>query len=609
MKREIRSLQTLCLRELGSAKCNAEISLAPSVPLSAQEERKKNSVKSINNKNGTKSSNSKDPNNMKQEERNARDGNPSSTSSLLLSLSRRPFHDENKSSNSYDEDKKEKYDTNSSNLASLNLVPVIRPEYGSGASGRRSNANDVDISTPWIACRSLTQAKNEYDNTNQESNFPISKKAKISHSTSSTSLSSQENKTLQHNNGSLVIEHGNPGVDCLQTYIDVLVELGRMNDSKLGVHFFSQWKECVLEGWKYSIRRNKNKNNSLPNAEITSEVEANQVQEMVSPKKKKKKKSKKRKISSVDKNNESISSSSTAAKSSSNTCQKNIINGPKGSLSLHNCATASFKTFNSIRQSNLGQYLDVLDLTGVHSLTDTLFIENIVKSCPKIRRLSLKNCRRITGKSIKAIQENLFEIEALDVGGSFNVKPLDLIDLAKHRGESSLSDSNSSNFSEKVKPLRECYVSGLGWTDGMLWELIYPLRNQLRGVSVGFSSSRVTGAGLLKALSLAKSTLERIALHFCDSVDTEIFAEMGKLFPQVTVWDIRGNAVTSLTPFLNARSSSSSAENGGQHCEQILILARYTSLSMRSLDESRTLYPDVFKCIIDGGGTGLGIRR
>ena len=42
------------------------------------------------------------------------------------------------------------------------------------------------------------------------------------------------------------MEHGNPALDCLQSYIDALVELGRMDDGRLGLHFFEEWR-CLQQ--------------------------------------------------------------------------------------------------------------------------------------------------------------------------------------------------------------------------------------------------------------------------------------------------------------------------------------------------------------------------
>jgi solute carrier family 6 GABA transporter-like protein 1 len=40
--------------------------------------------------------------------------------------------------------------------------------------------------------------------------------------------------------------YNNAAVDCLQSYLDSLVELGRMDDTRLGVNFFKEWKHNVV---------------------------------------------------------------------------------------------------------------------------------------------------------------------------------------------------------------------------------------------------------------------------------------------------------------------------------------------------------------------------
>jgi hypothetical protein len=44
----------------------------------------------------------------------------------------------------------------------------------------------------------------------------------------------------------LILQYANPALNCLQSYYDSLVELGRMDDSRLGLHFFEEWRANVL---------------------------------------------------------------------------------------------------------------------------------------------------------------------------------------------------------------------------------------------------------------------------------------------------------------------------------------------------------------------------
>ncbi|KAL9181263.1 hypothetical protein ACHAXT_010068 [Thalassiosira profunda] len=43
----------------------------------------------------------------------------------------------------------------------------------------------------------------------------------------------------------LVIDHSNRAIECLQLFLDALMESGRAGDSRLGVHFFREWVAAV----------------------------------------------------------------------------------------------------------------------------------------------------------------------------------------------------------------------------------------------------------------------------------------------------------------------------------------------------------------------------
>ena len=185
----------------------------------------------------------------------------------------------------------------------------------------KKNANDVDINVPWIACTKLLEDDG-------------------------------------YNRHILVIENGNRAVNCLQSYIDALVDLGRFQDGKLGVGFFKEWKKAV----------------AIESASLSSSFS-----------------SKKRKRDDEVKDSE-----------------KQI--GKLGSLSLHNCASIGLKTFGAMKEADVGSVLGTLDLTGVHSLTDQIFTDLIIKNCPNIKRLSVKNCRKLTGKGFIAINKVRYRI-------------------------------------------------------------------------------------------------------------------------------------------------------------------------------------------------------
>jgi len=332
-RREIAPLRLLCLRSIGPNKCSPEISFAP---IETRHE----------NDNVKQSDTVENDEMMKKPETDSKYGNgiispQSSASKLLLALTRRPINSNlrTKTTKSTSSDEHEKKEI----VTDISKVPIDRLEYGSGASGVRRFANDLDISAPWISARS---AANPH------------------------SFSKEEERALYQEGPALVIENGNPGLDCLQSYIDSLVDLSRMSDTRLGKYFFMEWKRCVIEGAKSNTKNVKNNElNSSKNSKSTPG----------------KKTTKRRKL------NINIKTSEKKQR-------------PKGSLSLFNCASASMCTFRSLRDADIGEYLDVLDLSGVHSMTDKIFANYVAQSCPHIRRLSMKNCRQITGKSLVAIK-------------------------------------------------------------------------------------------------------------------------------------------------------------------------------------------------------------
>ncbi len=146
--REIPSLLTLCLRNVGGKACSAEDTFAKS-----------------------------------------KDGSISSASKLLRSFYARGGQGD-----------------------SINLIPIPRtPAIGDG-SARRKQANDVDLNHPWVAVLEDTV---------------------------------------------LVAQFNTPALDILQCYIDSLVELSRMDDARLGLHFFQEWKACVLAKTPHEDQENK----------------------------------------------------------------------------------------------------------------------------------------------------------------------------------------------------------------------------------------------------------------------------------------------------------------------------------------------------------------
>lgn len=342
------------------------------------------------------------------------------------------------------------------------------PCFGGSASNRRADANEIDLSHPFIATRSS------------------------------------------------FAENGNPALDCLQSYVDSLVELGRLDDSRLGVNFWAEWKRNVGSPTK------KRKRTEAPEL---------------------------------------------------------------GSVSLHNGNIAD-DTVDAMIKSGMGECVGVLDMTGMHTLTDEL-VEKLLVTMPNLQRLSLKNCRRLTGRSLLVVAEHLPNLTCLDVGGSYNMTTAEVLETLP-----------------SLANLDELYASGLGWTDLTLQQLAD--ERSWKGLGVGFSQL-LTPSGLREALS-TQSHLERLSIPFCEqALDTSLLGFLGRMLPGVTALDIRGSMqVNSLTAWFDGRAVV------GAPAQELFVLARYSNLTKGSLDETKRIHPIhavELTCVLDGKGVGGGIHR
>jgi hypothetical protein len=331
-------------------------------------------------------------------------------------------------------------------LPGITLDGIQRePCFGGTASNRRADANEIDINHPFIATRSTFS------------------------------------------------QFGNPALDCLQSYIDSLVELGRLDDSRLGLNFWNEWKRNV------GTAKKKRKRTDAPEL---------------------------------------------------------------ASLSLHNGSICD-DTVEAMVKSGMGECVGVLDMTGMHTLTDDL-VEKLLANMPNLQRLSIKNCRRLTGKSLMSVAEHNPNLTCID----------------------------------------ELYAGGLGWTDLTLQQLADD--RCWKGLGFGFSAL-LTPAGLREAMTKQKH-LERLSIPFCEqALDTSLLGFLGRTLPAVTSLDIRGNInVTSLTSWFDGRAAT------GALAQELFVLARYSNLSKASLEETKRIHPihtvDVI-CVLDGKGVGEGIHR
>ena len=125
------------------------------------------------------------------------------------------------------------------------------------------------------------------------------------------------------------------------------------------------------------------------------------------------------------------------------------------SRSLHNSSIGETTVKAIMVKSGTGKCLACLDLIGSHTLTDSV-VDHLLQDCPNLKRLSLKNCRRLTNASLQSVVTYCPQISCLDIGGTYNVTMLVVMDCIPQL----------DHF------LNELYASGLGWTDHTLSQLV-----------------------------------------------------------------------------------------------------------------------------------------
>ena len=591
MRRDIPKLQTLCFRSMGGHGCNAEDTFAPIPDTTATPTDEKGAtVKKLN-----ETTTEKDSSNSNKEKTKL------STASRLLRSFGAPLSTSSSLSSHEDENND---DNINRNIETIQRSPVI--------GVRRKQANDVDLNHPWIAV--LDEEEQEHDDakpTTSASGIVDADGDMNMDSDSGGDLNEENNEkeesliqevttTTPGSEATLVMEYGSPSLDLLQQFIDSLVELGRMDDNRLGLHFFQEWKANVLL---------KQPNSHQESTAATTTPQHNLEEESSSPP------PKKRRVGRPSK------SKSPVPKSSTPTSQRAIV--PLGSLSLHN-ATIHLETISAMIDSQMTYHLGVLDLTGIATITDEL-LETLLKKSPNIQRLSLKNCRRITNKSLLAIQDNLStSLQALDIGGSYNLQPTRVIELVCH-----------------LMNLTELHASGLLWTGETIKELT-SLKATWKALSLGFLVSTRTPyfhpgtdeepaainngpGGLGSAVitggwkdslqwSMLSSTLQSLAIPFCDSnsmfmVDAALMGLLGRHLPMLRVLDVRGNnTLQSLTGWYDGRATIT-PKVGPQ---PLTVLARYSGISKSSVEDTKRIHPLAamdLNCILDSEGIGAGILR
>ena len=247
------------------------------------------------------------------------------------------------------------------------------------------------------------------------------------------------------------------------------------------------------------------------------------------------------------------------------------------------------ETIGAMVESKMTFNLAVLDLTGIQTLNDEM-LGDLVTRAPHLQRLSVKNCRRLTNKSLELMSQHSSELYALDIGGSYNLTPTAVLEMVAN-----------------VSPLMELHASGLGFVDEHLVELTS--MRSWKALSLGFLV-KVTQAGIKQAMRNVGPSLQSLALPFCEHfVDAALIGYLGRHLPHLQALDVRGNSnLSSLTGWYDGRATIVPPVPN----QPLLVLARYTGISKSSLEDTKRIHPleaMQLTCVLDSGGIGMGILR
>ena len=594
--REIPALSVLTLRAIGNPKCKADETFKPS-----------------------------------------KDGKPSTASRLLRSFHKRPVLGSGETMSDYVKREAEaiKDIEDDTNVPTLERIPMKRTPAIGGKSGRRKQANDVDLNHPWIA--TYLHEETEEDSSNDNDNIPAN--------------------PLEQ---TLVAESGSCALDLLQSYVDALVEMGRMDDSRLGLQFFAEFKANIELQYQASLPFN-NQEAAPFEAEEAPQPEQPQAPEPATPapidapipRKKKRKRSGGGAFSAAKKKKEAEAKAAAEAKR-----QAAIIAAvPKsrGSLSLHNCEVL-IETSSNLISSRLLEHIHVLDLTGLQTLTDDVLLPFLRSAGLQLERLSLKNCRRLTDISIHNMCEHCPNLRAIDLGGDYNIWPRTVIDALSVK---IIKRGRGVFTSQSLPHLVELHAGGIGptggWTDALLPEL-FALRGW-KALSIGFSPY-LTFAGWKEALLSVEQehkeeaaekvqldqppesnnegteeitiprndvvkpkattnmcqTLQSLGIAFCEMqlVDNAWLGLVGRHLPNLRALDVRGNhSINSMTSWYDGRATISTSIKVHPR-QSLVVLARYSGVSSNSIEETKRIYPMAAAPLtvsIESDGIGLGILR
>ena len=635
--REIPALSVLCLRVVGNPKCKADATFGPT-----------------------------------------KDGKPSSASRLLRSFHNRPvlgsgetIHDylqrekeavgrlENGCDN--DDDDKDKDSLPKARVPTLERIPMKRTLAIGKGSGRRFQANDIDLNHPWVAAflpPTIIVDEGEDDEDDEEDN--------------SNNSNNVDNIPADPSEQNLVAESGSCALDLLQSYVDSLVEMGRMDDNRLGLHFFAEYKTNIELQYQASLPFHEDGSSSsttetarpqeaaAPLPQAAAAIAAPMLDAPI-PKKKKRKRSGGGAVSAAKKKKDAEAKAAAEAKRQAAILA--AVPKSRASLSLHNCEVLTETTTNLLT-SRVLEHVHALDLTGLQTLTDARLLPILKSAGLQLERLSVKNCRRLTDESIYNVCAFCPNLKAIDFGGDYNLKPSTLLEALSLK----VTKRGRGIFTSQALPhLVELHAGGIGptggWTNDLLPEL-FALRGW-RALSIGFSPSLTfagwkeallsvehkhkeeqqgeqqydeegnaihneTGGGGEDAVKIHHSnnntnnnttnmcqTLQSLGVAFCEQqlVDNAWLGLVGRHLPNLRSLDVRGNHhLQTMTSWYDGRATISNISNGVRvHPKQsLVVLARYSGISSNSVEETKRIYPlaaTPLKVVTESEGIGWGILR
>jgi len=554
-----------------------------------------------------------------------------------------------------------------STIPSIEQIPMQRqPSIGIG-SGRKAQANDIDLNHPWIGIYQPQASDNDNDNNDRNG----------------TGNESNDNTTgnVPTNPGQqlLVSEFGSCALDLLQCYIDTLIEAGRMDDTRLGYHFWQEFKiniqlcyetQTIMSTTAVSQQGTSGNSTTTEDPKATIEVAsattaaatteaqnsnttttAMQMNMNVPiPKKKKRKRGGSSGMSSAAERKKELEKRATEKKVEAARHAAILAAVPKsrGSLSLHNTIMAT-DTMSHLISSNVLYHISNLDLTGIQTLTDLILSSVLVETGYQLKRLSVKNCRRLTDLTLHNLCTHSSNLVALDIGGDYNINTQSVIDVLT---PTIVKRGRGVYTTTKLPHLIELHASGIGiqggWTDDLLPGLF-----GVRGwyaLSIGFSPY-LTFEGWKNAIFDVESkhtalqlqaeqeggttaidenmcqTLQSLAVPFCEQslVTNAWLGLMGRHLPNLRALDVRGNhQLTSLTGWYDGRATISHMLNSpqAQQHQSLLLLARYSGVNENSVKDTKQIYPmgkpssaygenvDPLKVVLSSSdGIGWGILR